>query len=974
MRFSTRQAGPAGTRRPASRATPLLLRYDLGLSIPLSVLLLGLVAGSMTALFVTSRHMQFSRQTLQLDVETVAHLGSAFIEYNSRRGFAEQIPFTIESLGLAQHVRQVIYVDTHDWRVIAAVPRSLVGRRLEELPIAGHARLVLDETGPSASRFLPGSDSLVVMNRVHLPDAAGGGGDRRRGALLVIANLGPPLALVRDIARTQGLLVLALVCAAALALAAVLHVVLTRRARRITDWVRRLGEDPALAREVPIQGGDELAALAASLAASMQALQQKEEERARADARYRQLVETMPQGVIYTDADGRLLYANHAAERLGCARTEDIEACRLLAVPGGAAPAAAGAGGDDAPPGGDWDKEAYTTVCRTPAGAAVELLVHCARDVDAAGRVRGHLAVFWDETERLAAERTIRRLAELTLAEARAVEAMLAARDDQQVLEVVAVQLRQVFGDALVEVAELDDGGSRLTVRFARGGPASGRRRGAVGLDGTPEALALTEVVTVVVADAGSDARFDAAGGALPGAMRSGLCVPVRTHTGVHGTLSVYFPQPREFAAEEIHSVERTAHALGQALARHRLMADLRRSEALLVNFFESPVTGMAIVSDELRYRRVNQALARFLGYGADELVGMATNDLTHPDDRERSKALVERLRRSGAAPETQSPGARQIVKRYLHKDGAVVWGLVGTSMFHNDDGERMWAVQVTDWTARVQVEQQRDWLEKKLRAQAEALEKVVESRTAELAEKNAELEAFTHTVAHDLRAPARGMKGLSSALIEDFEAVLPGEVLTYLGRIHAAASRMDELVRDLLDYSQLGREDFRPRTVPLSTVVAAALDALAGRVKDSGARVAVEDVDLPVRVEPAVLTSMVTNLVDNALTYVPQGTQPRVTVRAESRGAMVRLWVEDNGIGVPDDQRERIFEVFERLHSSESYSGTGIGLALVARGTRRLGGACGVTAAAGGGSRFWIDLPAGVGSAQRIEGGEEAG
>jgi signal transduction histidine kinase len=104
-----------------------------------------------------------------------------------------------------------------------------------------------------------------------------------------------------------------------------------------------------------------------------------------------------------------------------------------------------------------------------------------------------------------------------------------------------------------------------------------------------------------------------------------------------------------------------------------------------------------------------------------------------------------------------------------------------------------------------------------------------------------------------------------------------------------------------------------------------------------------------------------VRNLLSNALKYVPEGVSPRVTVRAEDRDGRVRLWVEDNGIGIPPEYHERIFRVFERLHPPEVYSGTGIGLAIVRRAIERMSGQTGLESTPGQGSRFWIELPRGV-------------
>ena len=106
-----------------------------------------------------------------------------------------------------------------------------------------------------------------------------------------------------------------------------------------------------------------------------------------------------------------------------------------------------------------------------------------------------------------------------------------------------------------------------------------------------------------------------------------------------------------------------------------------------------------------------------------------------------------------------------------------------------------------------------------------------------------------------------------------------------------------------------------------------------------------------------ATLGQVVGNLVSNAIKFIPKGVAPQVRIRAEDQGEFVRLWVEDNGIGIAPEHQQRIFRIFERLHGVETYPGTGIGLAIVQKGVDRLGGRVGLESAEGAGSKFWIEL-----------------
>jgi signal transduction histidine kinase len=169
----------------------------------------------------------------------------------------------------------------------------------------------------------------------------------------------------------------------------------------------------------------------------------------------------------------------------------------------------------------------------------------------------------------------------------------------------------------------------------------------------------------------------------------------------------------------------------------------------------------------------------------------------------------------------------------------------------------------------------------------------------------------------------------------------------------------MDQLIQDLLAYSRVSREDLRLGYVDLTRVTRQAAVQLQEEIAARGASLLVDE-PLPAVVgHEGTLAQVVANLLGNAVKFVPPGTAPELRVRAERRDGRVRLWFEDNGIGIAPEHHERIFRVFERLHGVEQYPGTGIGLAIVRKGMERMGGRAGVESKPGAGSRFWIELPA---------------
>jgi signal transduction histidine kinase len=249
---------------------------------------------------------------------------------------------------------------------------------------------------------------------------------------------------------------------------------------------------------------------------------------------------------------------------------------------------------------------------------------------------------------------------------------------------------------------------------------------------------------------------------------------------------------------------------------------------------------------------------------------------------------------------------------------------------------------------------------DRKLVEQNSYLEQQVEERTAALTEVNTELQAFAATVSHDLRAPVRAISGYVDALEEDAGARLQAEELGYLARIGGAAKRMDGLIEDILRYSRLARQDLPTGRVSLEQIIDQALDEQQALLQEAMASVEVLRPLPAVRGHAAAVALGIGNLLSNALKFTFPDRPAEVRVWAERRERrMVRLWVEDQGIGVAAAHQQRIFRPFERLHGREAYPGTGVGLAIVQRVAERLGGRCGVLSTVDQGSRFWIELPA---------------
>lgn len=232
--------------------------------------------------------------------------------------------------------------------------------------------------------------------------------------------------------------------------------------------------------------------------------------------------------------------------------------------------------------------------------------------------------------------------------------------------------------------------------------------------------------------------------------------------------------------------------------------------------------------------------------------------------------------------------------------------------------------------------------------------------RSAELDVAYRDLESFSYSVSHDLRAPLRAISGFSEILARRHKANLNEEGQHYLDNIVQASERMGHLIDDLLTYSRLGRQGFQHLAVPTQQVFDALDREFHPRVEEAGGTLTIPT-DLPVVIgHKALLQQIFSNLLENALTYRKPDVPPAVTVSWEDGPESVTITVRDNGIGIPEEHHVRIFNIFQRLHSDDEYPGTGIGLATVRKATDLLGGKVAVESAVGFGSSFHVTLPKG--------------
>lgn len=225
------------------------------------------------------------------------------------------------------------------------------------------------------------------------------------------------------------------------------------------------------------------------------------------------------------------------------------------------------------------------------------------------------------------------------------------------------------------------------------------------------------------------------------------------------------------------------------------------------------------------------------------------------------------------------------------------------------------------------------------------------------LVQTNADLEAFNFSMAHDLQAPLRTIASMSQFVLEDYGDKLDATGKDYLQRSIAAATRLNTLIKDLLTYSRLGRNEIQLQPVDLRKVVTEVVADLQPLIEEARGEIILEDLSSTAMGDRSILIQTILNLVTNAIKFVPKHTRPQILIWAERRDRWIRLWVKDNGIGISPEDRAKIFDIFIRLHDSQTYPGTGVGLAFVKRGIERLQGRVGVESEPDNGSKFWLEL-----------------
>jgi PAS domain S-box-containing protein len=329
------------------------------------------------------------------------------------------------------------------------------------------------------------------------------------------------------------------------------------------------------------------------------------------------------------------------------------------------------------------------------------------------------------------------------------------------------------------------------------------------------------------------------------------------------------------------------------------------------------------------------------------QATGWAT--VHHPEHPDRVAEGWRRALKTGLSWEDTFPLRR--------RDGEYRWFLSRAFPIRDAGGKILrWFGTNTDITQLRETEEALRAAHTQLQNHADRLEAMVAERTASLRDTVEQLEAFSYSLTHDMRAPLRAMSGFANILEEDYGGRLDEEGRGHLKRISTAAARLDQLIEDVLAYSKVMREDVRLQTIDTGKVLSQLVDENPV-LQPPHAEIIVHMPLHPVLAHEASLMQIVSNLVYNAVKFVPPGRRPQVRIWTEHDDSEVRLLVKDNGVGIPKEARPRLFGMFQRFHADGAYEGTGIGLAIVRKAAERMGGSVDVDSAPGEGSTFVVRL-----------------
>ena len=355
---------------------------------------------------------------------------------------------------------------------------------------------------------------------------------------------------------------------------------------------------------------------------------------------------------------------------------------------------------------------------------------------------------------------------------------------------------------------------------------------------------------------------------------------------------------------------------------------ELAESEERFRAALEYAPIGMALLDMNRDFIEFNAVMASIAGYTVDEFKDVKLKDMTHPDDLNIDSPQLKDLLQGKIS-------SYMLDRRYIRKDGEIITVQLSLSLIRDEyQNPQYFIAQAMDITER------------------EIMQK-------ELIRSNKELQDFAYIISHDLKAPLRHITLSAGFLKEDYAHKLDDQAAEFMKIMISGSERMQAMISGLLDYSRVrdkAQEEFRP--ISLNDAIDTALENLSEAIKESNANIFIDDMPEELKANPALMTQLFQNMIQNAIKYCKDNVDPQIIIQAEIKGREWRISVTDNGIGIEKEYAEKIFKVFHRLHGEGKYEGTGIGLSICQRIVQFHNGEIWLDTDYSGGARFIIRLP----------------